>query len=85
MVPTAMRRIICQVFLVRPDPSNWSEYPNVWEEESDLIHDCPWFKVYDIAEAFHAAFALSLPLIPSCLPTTARLSGTDIILSQWIL
>ena len=31
------------------------------------------------------AFALSLPFIPSCLPTTARLSGTDIILSQWIL
>ena len=29
--------------------------------------------------------ALSLPFIPSCLPTTARLSGTDIILSQWIL
>ena len=26
--------------------------------------------------------ALSLPFIPSCLPTTARLSGTDIILSQ---
>ena len=29
--------------------------------------------------------SLSLPFIPSCLPTTARLSGTDIILSQWIL
>ena len=29
--------------------------------------------------------AMSLPFIPSCLPTTARLSGTDIILSQWIL
>ena len=28
---------------------------------------------------------LSLPFIPSCLPTTARLSGTDIILSQRIL
>ena len=28
---------------------------------------------------------LSLPFIPSCLPTTARLSGTDIILSQWLL
>ena len=28
---------------------------------------------------------LSLPFIPSCLPTTARLSGTDIILGQWIL
>ena len=29
--------------------------------------------------------ALSIPFIPSCLPTTAWLSGTDIILSQWIL
>ena len=28
---------------------------------------------------------VSLPFIPSCLPTTARLSVTDIILSQWIL
>ena len=28
---------------------------------------------------------LSLPFIPSCLPTTARLCGTEIILSQWIL
>ena len=30
-------------------------------------------------------FRLSLPFNPSCLPTTAPLSGTDIILSQWIL
>ena len=28
---------------------------------------------------------LSLPFIPSCLPTAVRLSGTDIILSQRIL
>ena len=35
-------------------------------------------------EAFACDY-LSLPFIPSCLPTTARLSGTDIILSQWIL
>ena len=28
---------------------------------------------------------LSIPFIPSRLPTTAWLSGTDIILSQWIL
>ncbi len=32
-----------------------------------------------------ALFGLSIPFIPSCLPTTAWLSGTDIILSQWIL
>ena len=30
-------------------------------------------------------FQLSLPFIPSYLQTTARLSGTDIILSLWIL
>lgn len=29
MTPTAMRRAICQALLVRPDPSNWSDYPNV--------------------------------------------------------
>lgn len=61
MVPTAMRRVVCQVLLVGPDPLNWSEYPNVWEEVNRLIADCPWFKVYDIAEAFHAAFAASYP------------------------
>ena len=33
----------------------------------------------------HEAGEVSLPFIPSCLSTTARLSGTDIILSQWIL
>jgi AbiJ N-terminal domain 4 len=61
MTPTAMRRAICQVLLVRPDPSNWSEYPNVREEVNHLIGDCPWFKVYDIAEALHAALALHFP------------------------
>ena len=30
-------------------------------------------------------FRLSLPFIPSCLPTAVRLSGTDTILSQRIL
>lgn len=57
MSPGAMRKIICAVLLVRPDPSNWSEYPNIWDEVNGLIEDCPWFKVYDIAEAIHAAFA----------------------------
>jgi len=32
-----------------------------------------------------AGWRLSLPFIPSCLPTAVRLSGTDIILSQRIL
>lgn len=35
MTPTAMRRIVCQVLLVPPDPSNWSNYPNVWGEVNE--------------------------------------------------
>ena len=38
-----------------------------------------------IDSLFRGFTLLSLPFIPWCLPTTARLSGTDIILSQWIL
>lgn len=57
MSPGAMRRIICAVLLVRPDSSNWSDYPNIWDEVNGLVEDCPWFKVYDIAEAIHDAFA----------------------------
>jgi hypothetical protein len=61
MSPKAMRRIVCQVLLVRPNPSNWSEYPNVWDEVNALIETCPWFKVYDIAEALYAVFAIQYP------------------------
>ena len=56
MTPTPMRDIVCQVLLERPDPNNWSAYPNVWNEVNDLIAECPWFKVYDIAEALYRAF-----------------------------
>lgn len=57
MTPTTMRHIICQVLLVPPNPSNWSDYPNVWNEVHERIIECPWFKVYDIAEALYAALA----------------------------
>lgn len=57
MSPTAMRREVCAILLVRPDPNNWSEYPNIWDEVNRLIEDCPWFKVYDIAEALHSALS----------------------------
>ena len=57
MSPSAMRRIICQVLLVPPDPNNWSDDPNIWDEVVGLVVDCPWYKVYDLAEAFHGALA----------------------------
>lgn len=59
MSPSAMRRVVCQVLLIRPDPLNWSDYPNVWEEVNRLIEGCPWFKVYDIAEGLFTALALN--------------------------
>lgn len=50
MTPTAHAPIVCQMLLVRPDPINWSDYPNVWQEVNQLIADCPgsrliWMKV----------------------------------------
>jgi hypothetical protein len=53
--PSPLRNIICKVLRVRPDPGNWSEYPNIWGEVQDLVYSCEWFKVYDIIEALYAA------------------------------
>ena len=54
MTPDPMRDLICQVLLVRPDPNNWTEYPNIRNEVDWLVMDAPWYKVYDIAEALAA-------------------------------
>ena len=61
MSPSEMRRAICQLLLIRPNPSNWSDYPNVWHEVNELIESCAWFKVYDVAEAFYHSLALHFP------------------------
>ena len=53
--PSRLRTIACQALRVRPDPDNWSE-PNVWNEVQALMHECEWFKVYDIIEALHSRF-----------------------------
>jgi hypothetical protein len=54
--PSALRDTVCRVLRVRPDPGNWSEYPNIWGEVQDLVYGCDWFKVYDIIEALWARF-----------------------------
>ena len=56
MRPTKMREIVCEVLLAKPDPGNWSEYPNVWDEVNYHIGKCSWFSVYDIAEELYAGF-----------------------------
>ena len=53
--PRHMRRIVCDVLLVRPDPNNWSEYPNIWEEVNRHMEECDWYQIYDVAEAFYEA------------------------------
>jgi hypothetical protein len=53
--PSPLRDIVCKVLRVRPDPGNWSEYPNIWGEVQDLVYGCDWFKVYDVIEGLYAA------------------------------
>lgn len=51
--PYDMRDVACNVLLVRPDPGNWTAYPNVYDEVMQLVAHCEWYRVYDIAEAFY--------------------------------
>lgn len=51
--PSRLRDIVCKVLRVAPNSSNWSEYPNVWNEVQDLVQNCAWYKVYDIIESIH--------------------------------
>lgn len=57
--PTKLRELICKVLLEQPDSFNWSEYPNVWEEVQQLIANCTWHRVYDIAETIYESLEQS--------------------------
>ncbi len=66
--PSNLRSVICRVLRERPSQSNWSEYPNIWDEVQRLVYNCAWYKVYDIIEALyqqmvndHAALRQGLP------------------------
>ena len=61
MTPSSMRQVICRILLVPPDPNNWSEHPNIWDEVVWLMEDAPWYKVYDIAEALYAELPATRP------------------------
>src|SRR6266446_5217153 len=54
--PHALREDACAVLHVRPEPGNWSAYPNVWEEVQRLIYECDWFRVYDFIERLYVRF-----------------------------
>ncbi|WP_437186736.1 AbiJ-NTD4 domain-containing protein [Planctomicrobium sp. SH668] len=51
--PYDLREIVCSVLRKRPDPNNWSPYPNVWGEVEWLVENSHWYRVYDIVEAIY--------------------------------
>lgn len=53
--PDSLREIVCKVLRTRPDPTNWSPYPNIWNEVESLAMRCEWFKFYDVVEAIAAS------------------------------
>jgi hypothetical protein len=53
--PHGLREIICAVLHVRPDPGNWSEYPNVWGEVEGYVYGCEWFRFYDFVEQLYTS------------------------------
>ena len=56
MRPGPLRAIACRILLIRPNQDNWSEYPNIWGEVDQLLEDCSWYRVYDIAEEIRRTF-----------------------------
>jgi len=51
--PKSLRSLVCRVLLKRPDPNNWSEYPNIDCEVRELLDNCDWYRIYDVAEALY--------------------------------
>lgn len=51
--PKTLRPVVCRALRKRPDPNNWSEYPNIDGEIRALLDDCEWYKVYDVIEEIY--------------------------------
>jgi len=51
--PKLLRSLVCSVLLKRPDPNNWSEYPNIDYEVRELLDNCTWYRIYDVTEALY--------------------------------
>jgi hypothetical protein len=55
MSPQSMRTIVCEGLRTPPNRDNWSG-GNVYEEVEALLSRCPWYRVYDVIEAFYRSF-----------------------------
>jgi hypothetical protein len=61
LTPAPLRELVCRILHIRPDPNNWSDYPNVWGEVEDLVYGCKWYRVYDLIEALYGKFSRHMP------------------------
>ena len=48
--PGGQRTILCKALRVAPDPSNWSDYPNIESEVVGLVMKEPWYEFFDALE-----------------------------------
>jgi hypothetical protein len=48
--PSKLREMLCFILIKSPDDNNWSEFPNIDKEVSELLANAPWFSVYDFIE-----------------------------------
>ncbi len=48
--PSGLRGILCGLLFEAPNRSNWSEFPNIDAEVSQLLAGAEWFQVYDFIE-----------------------------------
>jgi hypothetical protein len=62
--PSSLRQIICTTLRKRADQNNWSEYPNIDDENHYLIDDCEWYKVYDVVESIYKIMEKRQPSDP---------------------
>lgn len=51
--PKTLRPVLCKALKKRQDESNWSEYPNIDDENRSLIDSYEWYKVYDVIEIIY--------------------------------
>lgn len=52
--PKYLRSIICRIIRKSPDIiNNWSDFPNVDNENHELLENCEWFYIYDLIETLY--------------------------------
>jgi hypothetical protein len=57
--PKLLRNVVCRTLKKRPDPDNWSEFPNIDNEIRELLEDCEWYQVYDVIENIYESLRKS--------------------------